>query len=117
MRSTPALHERDSDPDGFSWVAGDDAANSAYSFLRFDSAGNPVLFVANFTPIVRHDYRLGVPRSGAWVETLNSDNLRYGGSGVLNEGDLMTEPVASHGFDNSIRITVPPLTGVFIQPA
>jgi 1,4-alpha-glucan branching enzyme len=117
LRTNPALHQLDSDPAGFNWVVGDDATNSVYSFLRFDRQGNPLLFVANFTPVVRHDYRLGVPGAGSWIEVLNGDDLRYGGSGILNEGNLDTEGVFSHGFDNSIRITVPPLTGIFLRPA
>jgi 1,4-alpha-glucan branching enzyme len=116
MRNEAALHERDSEPDGFRWVVGDDATNSVYSFLRLDSQGNPLLFVANFTPIVRHGYRLGVPVAGSWIELLNGDDLRYGGSGVLNPGNIDAGLVASHGFDQSIEITIPPLTGVFLRP-
>lgn len=117
LRANPALHQLDSDPAGFNWVVGDDATNSVYSFLRFDTQGTPLLFVANFTPVVRDDYRLGVPVAGSWIEVLNGDDLRYGGSGILNQGNLDTEDVFSHGFDNSIRITVPPLTGIFLSPA
>jgi 1,4-alpha-glucan branching enzyme len=117
MRTNPALHEQDSEPAGFSWVVGDDAANSVYAFIRWDRAGNPLLFVANFTPIVRHGYRLGVPIAGDWVEVLNSDNLRYGGSGILNAGTLTTEAVPSHGQQDSLQVTVPPLCGVFLAPA
>ncbi len=117
LRSNPSLHERDNDQEGFRWVVGDDAANSVYGFLRFDGNGAPLLFVANFTPVVRHDYRLGVPVAGRWTEVLNGDDLSYGGSGILNQGPLATEPIPAHGFDNSIAITVPPLTGVFLIPA
>lgn len=113
MKDQPALHQQDSDPSGFQWVIGDDAANSVFAFIRFGREGSPVLFVANFTPVPRHGYRLGVPTAGNWHELLNGDNLRYGGSGVLNEGVIATEDVPSHGFNNSIQITVPPLTGVF----
>ena len=113
MKDQPALHQKDSDPEGFQWVIGDDAANSVFAFIRFGSDGPPVLFVANFTPVPRHGYRLGVPTAGEWKELLNGDNVRYGGSGVLNEGAIVAEGVPSHGFNNSIQITVPPLTGVF----
>ncbi|MCP4966595.1 MAG: 1,4-alpha-glucan branching protein GlgB [bacterium] len=117
MRENPALHERDSDPSGFQWVVGNDDANSVYAFLRLDSSGNPLLFVANFTPVVRHDYRLGVPGDADWKEVLNGDDLRYGGSGIINPGTLSAGLVPSHGFERSITVTVPPLTGVFLTPA
>ncbi len=117
MRNQPALHQQDNEPDGFQWVVGDDDANSVFAFIRHGREGSPVLFVANFTPVPRQDYRLGVPAAGDWIEVLNGDNGRYGGSGVLNEGNLATEAVPSHGFANSIRITVPPLTGAFFALA
>ena len=116
LRDEPALHSNEYDPAGFAWVVGDDAANSVYAFIRFDGAGTPLLYVANFTPVVREDYRLGVPAAGDWVEILNSDNLRYGGSGILNQGPIAAEAVGSHGYDQSITVTVPPLAGVFLKP-
>jgi 1,4-alpha-glucan branching enzyme len=117
QRATPALHELDCDPGGFGWIIGDDDQNSVYVFCRYDRNGMPVLFAANFTPVVRDDYRIGVPRAGTWVEKLNSDDLRYGGSGVLNQGGLQAAPVPAHGFDQSIAITIPPLAAVFVGPA
>jgi 1,4-alpha-glucan branching enzyme len=116
LRSNACLHERDADPSGFGWVVGDDAANSVYAFLRYDTEGTPLLFIGNFTPVPRHDYRLGVPVAGDWEEVLNSDNLRYGGSGVLNQGTITAEEVPAHGYDQSITVTVPPLAAVFIGP-
>jgi 1,4-alpha-glucan branching enzyme len=67
--------------------------------------------------MVRHDYRLGVPVAGSWTEVLNGDDLSYGGSGILNQGPLATDAIPAHGFDDSITITVPPLTGVFLIPS
>ncbi len=90
MRSNPSLHKRDCDHRGFRWVIGDDADNSIYAFLRLDNEDKPLLWVGNFTPVVRTDYRLGVPVAGDWVEVLNSDETRYGGSGVGNDGPLQT---------------------------
>ena len=115
MRATPALHELDNDPSGFRWVVGDDAANSVYAYLRLAADGSPVLFVANFTPTVREDYRIGVPRAGVWEEILNSDDLRYGGSGVVN-GDVVAEGTSTHGYDYSVSLTIPPLGVVFLGP-
>jgi 1,4-alpha-glucan branching enzyme len=116
LTSTPALSDLDNDPSGFRWIVGDDAANSVYAFLRLSADGSPLLFVANFTPIVRHDYRIGVPVAGQWLEAANSDDLRYGGSGVLN-GVVETEPVSTHGYDQSIELDLPPLGAVFLIPS
>lgn len=111
----PALHELDNDPAGFRWVVGDDAANSVYAYLRLARDGSPVLFMANFTPVVRNGYRLGVPIAGTWREILNSDDHEYGGSGVVN-GELEAEPISTHGYDQSIEIRVPPLAAAFFVP-
>ncbi len=116
MVGTPALHELDNDPAGFRWVVGDDAANSVYAYLRLAADGSPVLFVANFTPVVREGYRLGVPVPGTWTEVLNSDDDRYGGSGVVN-GSIEAEAISTHGFDQSIEIRIPPLAAAFFVPA
>ncbi len=113
--STPALSELDNDSAGFRWVVGDDAANSVYAFLRFAADGSPVLFVANFTPVVREQYRIGVPVAGAWTEAITSDDLRYGGSGIVN-GTLATDDISTHGYDQSIELTIPPLAAVFFVP-
>ena len=96
-------------------VVGDDAANSVYAFLRFAGDGSPLLFVANFTPVVRPDYRVGVPKSGVWDEVLNSDDLAFGGSGVLN-GPVASADISTYGYDQSIELTIPPLAAVLLQP-
>ncbi len=116
LRATPALHELDSDPAGFRWVIGDDAASSVYAFLRMSAGGDPVLFVANFTPVVRSGYRIGVPTPGVWNEALNSDDLQYGGSGVTN-GAVAADAVSIHGYDQSLVLTLPPLAAIFLAPA
>lgn len=115
LRSTPALFELDNDPSGFRWVVGDDAANSVYAFLRLSRDGSPLLFIANFTPVVLSGYRVGVPAAGVWREVLNSDDLVYGGSGVLN-GSVRTDDVSTHGYDQSVELTIPPLAAVFLGP-
>ena len=86
-RQLPALHERDCAPGGFRWVDCNDAPHSILSFLRFGQRGGaPVLVVLNFTPVVRHRYRVGAPMGGVWREVHNSDAVEYGGSGVGNGG-------------------------------
>ncbi|MGA9597144.1 MAG: 1,4-alpha-glucan branching protein GlgB [Acidimicrobiia bacterium] len=116
LRAQPSLHERDFDERGFRWIIGDDADNSIFAFVRLDHDDNPLLWVGNFTPVVRHDYRIGVPVAGEWVEILNSDDARYGGSGVRNESPLVTTDRENHGFAQSLSITVPPLAGLFLTP-
>jgi 1,4-alpha-glucan branching enzyme len=115
-REEPALHELDLDPAGFEWVDANDAAASVLSFLRKPrSAKGSVLVVCNFTPVVRHDYRVGVPHAGRWVEILNSDAEGYGGSGQGNLGGLLAETIPHHGRDHSLDLTLPSLGAVFLR--
>ena len=75
-----------------------------------------MLVVCNFTPAVREQYRLGVPAAGYWKEVLNSDSEIYAGSNAGNAGGAWTEPWPSHGFAQSLRLTIPPLAAVFFAP-
>ena len=120
-REQPALHELDCQPSGFSWLVGDDSANSIVAFIRWpktdsqDGIGRPIIVVCNFTPAARQDYLLGAPRAGSWEELANSDDADLGGSG-LGCGPLETEPRANHGQEQSLALTVPPLSAVFLAP-
>ena len=117
-RSQPALYEVDSEPEGFQWIVGDDADNSVLVFARHGSPGSsPVVVAINFTPVPRPGYRFGVPGAGSWVELLNSDDHRFGGSGVINEGTFSAEQIGTHGLEQSIQLTLPPLGVVFLGPA
>ena len=82
--SEKALYECMFHPGGFEWIDLHDAANSVISFLRRGSGEHIVVVVCNFTPVVRENYRVGVPAEGHWQEILNSDRTEYGGSGVIN---------------------------------
>ncbi len=118
LASHPALHADDFTSAGFAWVKHDDAAQTVLSFLRNDPGGSaPVLVVCNMTPVPRHDYRLGVPRGGHWREVLNSDATHYGGSGLGNLGGADAQTIPAHGHAQSLRLTVPPLSAVFLVPA
>jgi 1,4-alpha-glucan branching enzyme len=108
-RATPALHGSDTDPSGFSWVVGDDQANSVFAFLRRHE-GQSVLLVSNMTPVPRQDYRIGVPAVGRWVERLNTDAEIYGGSNMGNAGTVSASAVPSHGHANSLSLVLPPLS-------
>lgn len=116
-RGAAALYELDFDPAGFEWVDCKDYQRSIISFLR--RGRNPddqVLFVCNFTPVVRQNYRVGVPREGSWKETLNSDAPLYGGSGQGNFGGLSAVPLSVHGRPFSLNMTLPPLGIVVFRP-
>ena len=109
-RAEPALHELDCHPDGFSWVDCNDVGQSVLVMLRRPkSTDDLVLIACNFTPVPRPNYRVGVPRAGAWKEILNGDAPIYGGSGQGNIGGAKTTPVASHGHPQSLNLTLPPL--------
>ncbi|MFJ1614844.1 MULTISPECIES: 1,4-alpha-glucan branching enzyme [unclassified Streptomyces] len=118
--ATPALWQRDTVPEGFAWVDGGAAEDNAFAFLRYDAHGSPLLAVSNFSPVVRHDYRIGVPDvlgdQVAWTEVLNTDAARYGGSDVRRPGPLKPERVAAHGRPGSILLTLPPLATVWLKP-
>ena len=87
------------------------------SYMRHGTgSGDTIVVVCNFTPVPRHNYRIGVPRSGRWREILNSDATFYGGSGQGNMGVVETAPVPYHGRPASLSITVPPLGVVFFAP-
>ena len=108
-RSEPALFELDFDAAGFEWIDAHDAPSSVLSFLRKARDGSSVLVVANFTPVPRIDYPVGVPAAGFWAERLNSDATLYGGSGVGNQGGVHSVPVPAQGRCQSLKLQLPPL--------
>jgi 1,4-alpha-glucan branching enzyme len=113
-RGRPALHELDFDGGGFAWVDCSDVQRSVISFLRRGrNPADQLLFVCNFTPAVRENYRVGVPQQGFWKEVLNSDAPLYGGSGQGNFGGCEAVPLPIHGHPFSLNMTLPPL-GVLI---
>jgi 1,4-alpha-glucan branching enzyme len=115
-RQEPALHELDFEPAGFEWVDIHDALNSTISLLRKGRAAHEqMLVVCNFTPVPRHNYRVGVPALGHWREVLNSDSWQYSGSQQGNFGGVDAAPVGSHGYPCSLTITLPPLAAVFFK--
>ena len=115
-RGTPALYEIDFSDSGFEWIDWGDRDNSVLSWLRRDTLGNFVISVSNLTPVVRHDFRIGVPAGGPLRELLNTDDGRYGGSGILN-GEIAASAPGTHGRDFSISLTLPPLATVILGPA
>ncbi len=114
-RTTPALYDLDNETAGFDWLRADDSVNSIIAFQRRDTAGEVVVVVCNFTPVVRSGYRIGVPDPGFYRELLNTDSDRYGGSNVGNLGGLTADAWPVDGHDYSLEMTVPPLATVFFK--
>jgi 1,4-alpha-glucan branching enzyme len=114
-RGTPALYEIDFNDAGFEWISWDDRDNSVFSWLRRGTSGDFVICVSNMTPVVRHDFRIGVPAGGRYRELLNTDDGRFGGSGVLN-GEVEAVRTGMHGRDFSISLTLPPLATIILRP-
>ena len=116
-RGQPSLHATDFNAAGFEWVDCKDFQRSIISFLRRGQNPNDqLLFVCNFTPVVRQNYRVGVPLEGYWKEILNSDAPLYGGSGQGNFGGLSTVPLPIHGRPFSLNMTLPPLGILIFRP-
>jgi len=113
----PSLHRLDHQPAGFRWVVDDDDSQSVCAFLRHGGGDTaPVLVVCNLTPVVRHDYRVGVPEACAWRELCNTDSRHYGGSDLGNAGQVRSEMQPCHGQPCSLRLLLPPLATLFLRP-
>jgi 1,4-alpha-glucan branching enzyme len=111
-----ALFEDDYSWNGFTWLDLHDAQRSILSFARHAPvSGQTVLVVCNFTPIVRHGYRLGVPEQGNYQEIMNSDDQKYGGSGIINDGLIYSSPTPWHDQPQSIEMTLPPLGAIILK--
>ncbi|RVC28454.1 alpha amylase C-terminal domain-containing protein, partial [Mesorhizobium sp. M7A.F.Ca.CA.004.04.2.1] len=111
-RSRPALHGRDCEPEGFSWLIVDDSQNSVFAWLRSAPGGSPVAVISNFTPVPRDNYRVPLPKSGKWREIINTDASEYGGSGKGNGG--MVEARAEGG-NISATMLLPPLSTIMLE--
>ncbi len=112
----PALNILDCDPAGFSWIDPHDSDNSVISFMRCSKeAKDTLVFVCNFTPVPRHGYRLGVPEPGEYYEVINSDDTRYGGSGLVNSQPMPSGPVYWQTCPHSILLTLPPLATIVLK--
>lgn len=115
-RSTPAMWQRDNDPRGFEWIDGAAVDTNIFSWLRWSHAGKSIAFIANFSPVVHHDFPLALPQAGSWREVLNTDSQHYGGSGVGNQGRITAHDTEWSGKPAMARITVPPLSATFFTP-
>jgi 1,4-alpha-glucan branching enzyme len=116
LQSEAPLHERDSDADGFGWVVADDPDEGVLAFVRYSTDRSPVLFIANFTPVVRDYYRVPVPCGGFWREIVNTDAHAYGGSGAGNLGGVDAVPVPLREWYWSLTLRLPPLGALCLGP-
>ena len=85
------------------------------AFVRYDDKGSELVAVINFTPVTRENYEIGIPDSGVWDVVLNSDSVRYGGNGVTRKHVYHTRAKAMHGFDNSVSLTLPGLSALYLK--
>jgi 1,4-alpha-glucan branching enzyme len=116
-RELPALHRLDCEAAGFEWLVADDEVESVYAWLRRDDCGGVAIVVANFTPVPRHGWRLGVPAGPrVWREAVNTDSAHYGGSNLGNGGAVGVQPQPSHGHAQSLELTLPPLATLILVP-
>jgi 1,4-alpha-glucan branching enzyme len=108
----PALWEKDVSPDGFQWIVGDDGANNILAFTRWSDAGYPLVCITNFSPVPQEFYSLRMPTAGVWRETINTDDLKYGGSGITNHSFAVDVDT-----DLYTTLRIPPLATVWFERA
>ena len=113
-KRSPSLWQKDVVAEGFQWLVGDDGAGNTLAFARWSEEGQPLISITNFSPVPHEHYRLPLPASGFWKEILNTDDMRFGGSGVTNEL-LVSTPQEHRGFANSVVMRVPPLATVWLR--
>ena len=115
-KEEPALYEDDFEWTGFTWIDANDSDNSVFSFIRNAKYSDEfIVVISSYTPVVRHGYRIGVPKSGYYQEILNSDSSHYWGSNVGNAGGVVTEAIPSHGYEQSLVLTLPPLATLYLK--
>ena len=113
-RAEPALWEQDFDWTGFRWIDPDDSDQQRAVVPAVPGlTGRPVACLANLTPVPRHDYRVGLPQAGRWIEILNSDSAEFGGSNTLT-GAVTAEAPGWNDLDYSATLTLPPLGVVWL---
>ena len=107
-KQTAALWEKDTNPEGFSWLVNNDGAANVVAFTRWDDHSSPLVSVTNFSPVPHESYQLPFPTSGTWTEMLNTDDSAYGGSGVRNDQVVVSESQIA-------TVRIPPLATVWFK--
>jgi 1,4-alpha-glucan branching enzyme len=111
----PQMWENDYDMNGFEWIDCSDKENNVVSFIRRDNKGKELIFICNFTPVKHDKYRIGVMKKGSYEEVFNSDDFKYGGSGVINNIPINSEKVEYHNQKQSIELMIPPLGMIVLK--
>ena len=101
--------------EGFQWISNDDYTQSVISFRRMDKQGNEIIVVCNFQPMLRENYSIGVPFDGTYSEVFNTDDTRFGGSGITNGTAIVSDRIPMHGFEQSISLTLPPMSVMYFK--
>ncbi len=116
-RNHESLYSSDTQPEGFEWIDHHDHNNSVYSFARksLDGQKSPIIFIFNFTPVPRDNYRIGVPDAGLYQKLIDSDAHQFGGSGYNQQPTLHTDSIASHWRNQSLSLNLPPLGAMAFQ--
>ena len=107
-KATAALWEKDTNPEGFTWLVGNDGAANVVAFARWDDNASSIVSVTNFSPVPHENYQLPFPNAGIWTEVLNTDDLSFGGSGVRNEPVIV-------GASQIASVRIPPLATVWFK--
>ena len=111
----PALWQIDFSWEGFSWISNDDYTQSIIAFRRMDKSGNEIITVCNFVPVERQNYHIGVPVEGTYAEIFSTDAAEFGGAGRTNGDAIKTSQIPWHGYDQSISLTLPPMTVIYLK--
>jgi 1,4-alpha-glucan branching enzyme len=115
-KGNSCFYEEDFDGRGFEWIEHSNSNDSVISYIRRGhDYNNYMIVVSNFTPVVRNNYRIGVPEDGVYQEIFNSDDKNYWGSGVKNEGEIYAKYEGANGRPCSIELTLPPLATVVLK--
>jgi 1,4-alpha-glucan branching enzyme len=114
-RELPALHARDNEPEGFEWLIGNDHANSVFAWARFAPGVDPIVVIANMTPVPRSGYRVPMPKAGSWVERINTDAGWYSGSNTGNQGKVIAREVEGEHWPAYADVFLPPLATLFLK--
>ena len=107
-KATAALWEKDTNPEGFTWLVGNDGAANVVAFARWDDNASSIVSVTNFSPVPHENYQLPFPNAGIWTEILNTDDLSFGGSGVSNEPVIV-------GASQIASVRIPPLATIWFK--
>ncbi|MGN1090467.1 MAG: alpha amylase C-terminal domain-containing protein, partial [Huintestinicola sp.] len=105
--------------EGFKWICADDYTQSVISFRRIDNSDpehpSEIICVCNFVPVTRTDYKIGVPYEGTYEQIFSTDDLKYGGSGEVDNGKVKAKEYSMHGCDYSVSLTIPGLSAMYFK--